>query len=57
METLMGELRTEEYGILKIKDEVSIDMALTIIKILKDKLQASKEILSSPPPTKFADKK
>lgn len=38
-----NELRTEEYGILKIKDEVSIDMALTILKSLKEKLQASKK--------------
>lgn len=44
-ETPIGtnELRTEEYGILKIKDEVSVDMALTILKSLKEKLQASKE--------------
>jgi len=38
-----NELRTEEYGILKIKDEVSIDMAMTILKSLKDKLLASKK--------------
>jgi hypothetical protein len=38
-----NELRTEEYGILKIKDEVSVDMALTILKSLKEKLQASKK--------------
>jgi hypothetical protein len=44
-ETPIGsnELRTEEYGILKIKDEVSVDMAMTILKSLKEKLQASKE--------------
>jgi len=38
-----NELRTEEYGILKIKDEVSVDMALTILKSLKEKLQATKK--------------
>jgi hypothetical protein len=44
-ETPIGsnELRTEEYGILKIKDEVSVDMAMTILKSLKEKLQASKK--------------
>jgi hypothetical protein len=44
-ETPIGsnELRTEEYGILKIKDEVSVDMALTILKSLKEKLEASKK--------------
>lgn len=44
LETPIGinELRTEEYGILKIKDDVSIDMAITILKSLKEKLQASK---------------
>lgn len=38
-----GELRTEEYGILKIKDEVSIDIAMRILQSLKDKFLASKE--------------
>jgi hypothetical protein len=44
-ETPIGsnELRTEEYGILKIKDEVSVDMAITILKSLKEKLEASKK--------------
>jgi hypothetical protein len=44
-ETPIGsnELRTEEYGILKIKDEVSVDMAMTILKSLREKLQASKD--------------
>lgn len=39
----IGELRTEEYGILKIKDEVSIAIAIQILQSLKDKLTASKE--------------
>jgi hypothetical protein len=46
METPIGcnnELRTEEYGILKIKDEVSVDMAMTILKSLKEKLQTAKK--------------
>jgi hypothetical protein len=38
-----NELRTEEYGILKIKDEVSVDMAMTILKSLKEKLEATKK--------------
>jgi hypothetical protein len=46
IETPIGynnELRTEEYGILKIKDEVSVDMAMTILKSLKEKLEAFKK--------------
>ncbi len=39
----IGELKTEEYGILKIKDEVSIDIAIQLLRSLKDKLTASKE--------------
>ena len=44
-ETPIGsnELRTEEYGILKIKDAVSLDMAMTILKSLKEKLEASRK--------------
>lgn len=38
-----GELRTEEYGILKIKDEVSIDIAIKILHSLRDKLSALKK--------------
>ncbi len=39
----VNELRTEEYGILKIKDAVSVDMAMTILKSLKEKLELSKK--------------
>jgi len=35
---LNNELRTEEYGILKIKDDVSIDVAIKILESLKQKL-------------------
>lgn len=40
---IVGELRTEEYGILKIKDDVSIEMAIKLLQSLRDKLTASKE--------------
>lgn len=38
-ESEIGELRTKDYGILKIKDHLSIDMALTILKTLKEKAE------------------
>lgn len=38
-----GELRTEDYGILKIKDEISIDIAIKLLQSLKTKLTSSKK--------------
>jgi len=36
---ILGELRTEEYGVLKIKDTVSIETAITLLQSLKEKLK------------------
>jgi len=35
----IGELRTKEYGILLIKDSLSLEIALTILKTLKEKAE------------------
>jgi hypothetical protein len=37
-----NELRTEEYGVLKIRDETSIDIGIQILQSLKRKLSQSK---------------
>ena len=36
----IGELRTDEYGILKIKDVISIDIAITLLQSLKEKIMS-----------------
>lgn len=40
---IMGELRTEEYGIIKIKDETSIEMARMALTSLERKIKEKKE--------------
>lgn len=40
---IMGELRTEEYGIIKIKDETSIEMARMALSSLERKIKEKKE--------------
>jgi len=38
-----GELRTKEFGILKIKDAMSLKLALKQIQIVKRRMEASKK--------------
>lgn len=40
---VIGELRTEDYGVIKIKDETSIAMAKMALNSLEQKLKAEKE--------------
>lgn len=41
--SVIGELRTAEYGVLKIKDVISIDIALKILQSLKKNVSVIKE--------------
>jgi hypothetical protein len=40
---VLGELRTEEYGILKLKDTVSLKIAVTMLQNLIDKMEEKRQ--------------
>jgi hypothetical protein len=45
---LIGELRTQEYGILKLKDKISIDIAIRLLESLRNKLSKAENEKTEP---------